>query len=290
MAIYHLSLKTISRSSKSSNIAQQFSAVAAAAYRAGQNLEDGDGVMHKYKRRQRGVMSAELHLPPGVSLDRGELWRMAEAAEKRCNSVLAREVEISLPHELAADEQVALAGRMGAWLAARYSVGVDCAVHVPGKGKDTRNVHAHLLFTTRVLTPGGLGEKTRILDDRKTGSVEVEAIREHWASLCNAALARHGVAAQIDHRSYERQGVYRMPTMHVGKGKYAWQRRRANEQIQEIEAQVSALKKRRRELAQKREALTPSPSLSSPLVGRLRPAQPAPAEPEAQPARRKFRR
>jgi ATP-dependent exoDNAse (exonuclease V) alpha subunit len=44
----------------------------------------------------------------------------------------------------------------------------------------------------------------------------VEAWRAAWAAACNNALALHGSAAKIDHRSYARQGVTRAPTIHLG--------------------------------------------------------------------------
>jgi hypothetical protein len=221
---------------------------------------------------------------------------MAEAAEKRKNSTVAREIEISLPHELPQLAQIALAQQMSRWLVDRYSIAVDCAVHAPGKGKDTRNVHAHLLLTTRVLTPVGLSEKTRVLDDKKSGPVEVEAIRERWALLCNSALARHGVAAQIDHRSYERRGIARVPTMHVGKGRFAKQRKSANDQIIAIEAQIEGLKKRRIAIAEAKARATYADlikhTLVAPTVSQLVPPPAKPEDPPGPPrvAHRKFRR
>jgi hypothetical protein len=70
MAIYHLSVKTISRSAGRS-------ATAAAAYRSGCLIGDTrTGEIFDY-RRKRGVESAELVLPlnaPEWALDRGNLW------------------------------------------------------------------------------------------------------------------------------------------------------------------------------------------------------------------------
>ena len=90
MSIYHLSVKTISRSSGRS-------ATAAAAYRAGERIRDQrTGVVHDYRRRH-GVLHTELVLPPGVFMTREELWSGAEMAEVRKNSTTAREYEIALP-------------------------------------------------------------------------------------------------------------------------------------------------------------------------------------------------
>lgn len=143
---------------------------------------------------------------------REELWQTAEAAEQRSNSRVAREVQIALPAELAERERWRLTLELAAWMRARWGVAVDASMHAAGNGRRRRpgaagaNVHAHLLFTTRRVQGRALTTKTRELDDLKKGPAEVEAIRAAWAEMTNAALARHGSQARIDHRSYERRG------------------------------------------------------------------------------------
>ena len=44
----------------------------------------------------------------------------------------------------------------------------------------------------------------------------LEAWREAWAALCNAKLEEKGLPCRIDHRSFERQGVDQLPTVHEG--------------------------------------------------------------------------
>ena len=49
------------------------------------------------------------------------------------------------------------------------------------------------------------------------GSPEtLEYWRQSWAELCNAKFAEKGLDVRIDHRSYERQGVELLPTVHEG--------------------------------------------------------------------------
>ena len=49
------------------------------------------------------------------------------------------------------------------------------------------------------------------------GSPEtLEYWRQTWAELCNAKFAEKGLDVRIDHRSYERQGVDLLPTIHEG--------------------------------------------------------------------------
>ena len=177
MAIYHLSVKTISRSAGRS-------ATAAAAYRAGVEITDKrTGEIHDY-RRKGGVESAAVILPdnaPDWAHDRAQLWNAAEQAEKRKNSTVAREFEIALPAELSPAERELLAHDFTRELVARHGVAADVAIHAPGKEGDNRNHHAHILLTTRRLGPDGFGEKTRELDDQKTGKVLVTEWRQRFA-------------------------------------------------------------------------------------------------------------
>lgn len=83
------------------------SSVAAAAYRAGEELRDHrQGLTHDYSKRA-GVVSAEILLPEGASAelgDRGTLWNAVEAAEKRIDSQVARDFMIAIPHQLTPEE------------------------------------------------------------------------------------------------------------------------------------------------------------------------------------------
>jgi len=203
--------------------AENHSAVAAAAYRSGQKLlDERTGTIHRYSRRH-GVVNAFILMPlcaPEKFQDRFVLWNASEEAETRKNSRVAREVIIALPYELSVHERESLTRDMAAYLVEKYRVAVDVAIHSPceGDGHDPRNHHAHLLFTTRELTPEGLGAKTRILDDKVTGPQQIEIIREVWETLANDALHRAGQSdVSIDRRTLEAQGIERIPQIHEGK-------------------------------------------------------------------------
>ena len=159
MAIYHASMKPVSRSSGRS-------AVASAAYRAGERLtNERDGITHDFSRKQ-GVEHAEIVLPEGSDADwardRSALWNAAEAAENRKDARVAREFEIALPHELSAEQRLELTRDIAQELANRYGGAVDFAIHQPHDASDVRNHHAHLLMTTRRVEAEGLGDKTYI--------------------------------------------------------------------------------------------------------------------------------
>lgn len=221
MAIFHLSVKTISRSAGRSS-------TAAAAYRAGVEITDRQtGEVHDY-RRKSGIESAELFLPAGApewATDRAELWNAAEVSEKRKNSTVAREFEVALPAELSADQRRDLAHNFTKVLVKKYGFAADCAIHLPGKGGDSKNHHAHILCSTRKLTAEGFTAKTRELDDRATGAAQVVECRELFANMTNAALERAGHIERVDHRSLEAQGIDREAGIHLGPTATAMERR-----------------------------------------------------------------
>jgi hypothetical protein len=216
MAIYHYSQKPLSRKSGRS-------APAAAAYRSGVKLEGPDGVAHDYRRRS-GVLSSSIVAPEGATWarDRQALWLAAEASEARRDARVAREHEVALPSELGRDDQVALAESFAREIRDAYGVAVDVAVH-QGHG-DARNVHAHILATTREATAEGLDTKVapELSDKKRAGlglgkaSAELDQWRQRWERLTNEHLAEAQNSARVDHRSLADQGVDRSPQPKMG--------------------------------------------------------------------------
>ena len=255
MATYHLSAKTISRS-------QGRSATAAAAYRSGARIiDERTGVLHDYQRR-RGVEAAFLLLPasaPDWASDRAGLWNAAEQAETRKNSTVAREFEIALPAELDAGERQRLAVDFARELVERHGCAADVAIHRPGRAGDSRNHHAHILLTTRRLTAAGFTEKTRELDDLKSG--EIGRWRARFAEVQNERLREAGVEARVDHRSLEAQVIDREATIHLGPAATALERRgvptrlgESNRAVQASNAERQREAEARQEAEQKRQA------------------------------------
>lgn len=219
MAIYHFQISSIGRSAGRR-------ATAAAAYRAGERLRDErSGRLYNHSGR-KDVAHTEIFLPSHLkgaanvwAENREKLWNTAERAEKRSNSRVAREYEVSLPHELSSGQQLALARALSRELAERYHVAVDLAVHLPRPDGDPRNFHAHLLTTTREVTPQGLGAKTGLdmhARERRRRELphwreEYRALRERWATLSNEALREANVGARVDHRSFAERGIDREP-------------------------------------------------------------------------------
>jgi Ti-type conjugative transfer relaxase TraA len=222
MAIYHLSMKPIARSAGRS-------AVAAAAYRAGEVLvNERDGQQHDFTRRQ-GVEHAEIVLPLGIAnatwaKDRSALWNAAEKAEQRKDARVAREIEVALPHELNPEERLALVRSFCRSLAERFGVAVDFAIHSPHAPTDERNHHAHLMLTTRRIEKDGLGEKSILEWENKklqaqglpTTHEQLRLLRIDWEQQANRQLARAGLDIRVDHRSHAARGLAIEPTQHMG--------------------------------------------------------------------------
>ncbi|PPJ46400.1 Ti-type conjugative transfer relaxase TraA [Rhizobium sp. KAs_5_22] len=221
MAIYHCSMKPVARSGGRS-------AVAAVAYRtASRLLNERDGLVHDFTRKS-GVVHTEIVLPDGVEADwardRSNLWNAVEFAEKRKDARVAREFEIALPHELSAAERLSLTRDFVRDLANRYGAAVDFAIHQPGSEGDVRNIHAHVLMTTRTVEANGLGEKTLIERENKwllnhdhpTAQMQLRDIRQAWEAHANRHLVRAGLDVRIDHRSHLERGLEIEPTEHMG--------------------------------------------------------------------------
>lgn len=232
MAIYHCSIKIIKRS-------QGKSAVAAAAYRSGEKLtNEWDGVTHDYTKKG-GIVHSEILLPSHAPPELGErknLWNSVELFEKTSTAQLAREIEIALPVELDRQAQLSL---VRAYVNDTFvSVGMcaDFAIH----DKQDGNPHAHIMLTLRPLNEDGTwgakcrkeydldkhGQRIRLpsgaLKSHRVNTTDwndrekAEQWRSAWSDYANRSLAQHGIVERIDHRSYKRQGVDKIPTVHMG--------------------------------------------------------------------------
>ena len=223
MAIYHCSIKIVKRS-------QGKSAVAAAAYRSGEKLtNEYDGVTHDYTRKG-GIVHSEIMLPshaPPEFLERSTLWNSVELFEKNSDALpaeLDRQAQLTLVRAYVNDTFV--------------SVGMcaDFALHDKGDG----NPHAHIMLTLRPLEqdgswgakcrkeydldeqgqrirlPSGAFKSHRVNTTDWNDREKAEQWRSAWSDYSNRSLEQNGIKERIDHRSYKRQGVDKIPTVHMG--------------------------------------------------------------------------
>lgn len=224
MALYHFHVGQIKRSAGRS-------AVEAAAYRAGEKLySEYYGLVSDYTRKG-GVIHSEVLLPPHAPreyADRQTLWNAVEDAERNRNAQLAYSFDIALQNEFTLDENIALARKFLLDNFVTRGMIADFAVHHPDKDGGIANPHFHVMCPIRPLNPDGTwGAKQRRVyrEDGKFDAVPttdwgrpetLEAWREAWTTLCNAKFEEKGLPCRIDHRSYERQGVEQIPTVHEG--------------------------------------------------------------------------
>ena len=265
MAIYHLSIKIISRGKGKS-------AVAAAAYRAGEKiLNQHDGIEHDYTRKG-GVVHTEIILPdnaPPEYKNRAVLWNAVEQVEKAKNSQLAREIELALPIELTKEQNLFLVREYVKRHFVAAGMCADIAIHDTGGG----NPHAHIMLAMRPFnddrTWGDKQKKVYILD--KDGSkiydpikrqykcnkiqttdwneqTRAEEWRAAWAEYVNGVLEHNHHAERIDHRSYERQGIDQIPTIHLGAAASQMEKRGIRTERGNINREIEVTNQRLRQL------------------------------------------
>lgn len=296
MAIYHCSIKIISRGKGKS-------AVAAAAYRAGEQItNEHDGVTHDYTRKG-GIVHTEILLPdhaPAEYADRNLLWNAVEKIEKAKNAQLAREIEIALPQELTREQGFSLVREYVKHNFVSAGMCADFAIH----DKQDGNPHAHIMLTMRPFDErGAWGAKqkkeyildkdgNKIYDPKKrqykcksipatdwNEQTKAEEWRAAWAEICNQYLEQNGHAERIDHRSYERQGIDQIPTVHLGVAAFQMEKRGirtergnlnreieiSNQKLRQLKSRISKLQNWVKEEA----ANTEPPTLADVIQGIL---------------------
>lgn len=202
MASYHFAAQVISRG-------QGRSAIAAAAYRAGERLADeATGRVSDYSQR-RGVVHSEIMAPDGTAphlQERQNLWNAVEAGEKRKDAQLAREINLALPHELDdAGRRDLVRSFVAREFVARGMI-ADVAIHAPvaEKGDDPRNHHAHIMLTLRQVDVD-TGQFFRIKTREWNSDAMLTHWRESWAAHQNEVLTRRRLHERVDHRSLKAQ-------------------------------------------------------------------------------------
>ena len=257
--------------------------MASAAYRAGEKLhseyygEDSDYT------NKGGVICSEILLPPHAPreyVDRETLWNAVEKVEKGKKAQLAYSFDISFQNEFTLEENIALARQFLTEHFVSRGMVVDFAVHEPEREEGgINNPHFHFLCPIRPIEQNGkwglkqkreyvLDENGNRIPDSKGdyvfnavpttdwGSSEtLEFWREQWAAMSNAKFEEKGLDVCIDHRSYERQGIELLPTVHEGptvramekkgikteKGEFNRWIRRTNAFIRDLRKSLSAL-------------------------------------------------
>ncbi len=188
MAIYHCSVKIISRS-------QGRSSTGAAAYRSAEKIVDErTDITHDYRRKSgvdHSVIMAPKNSPTWIK-DRSRLWNTIEQVEKRKDSQLCREVEVAIPKELSSQEMRLLVSGYVEEQFVKKGMVADINFH----HLDGENTLAHILLTMREITPEGFGKKNRSWNQKE----RLQDWRKSWEQHANQSLERSGHHQRIDHQ------------------------------------------------------------------------------------------
>jgi hypothetical protein len=200
----------------------------------------------KYDNRE-DLVAAEYGNMPAWALDNPSAFWKASDKYERVNGAVYREHEIALPSELTRDQQIELAGQLASELVGNKPF--HYAVHAPhaslGGGENT---HLHLMYSDR--RDDGIErspEQTfrrynqqhperggRKKDSGGRNSMQIRdeliAMRKKCADLQNAALAKYGHEARVDHRTLKAQGIDRQPERHLGQARIRTMSLEAREQ------------------------------------------------------------
>lgn len=245
MAVPHFSVSIVARGSGRS-------AVLSAAYRHCAKMDyEREARTIDYTRKQ-GLLHEEFVIPTdapewlqSLIADRSvagaseAFWNRVEDFEKRSDAQLAKDVTIALPIELSAEQNIGLVRDFVARHITAQGMVADWVFHdAPG------NPHIHLMTTLRPLTEDGFGSKKmavtgsegnvlrndngKIVYELWAGGLEdFNAFRDGWFACQNRHLALAGLEIRVDGRSFEKQRVELVPTIHLGHGTKAIERKAA---------------------------------------------------------------
>ena len=224
------------------------SAVAGAAYQSGERLFSEYDQKTKFYNKKKELVHAEImlpsHAPPGFA-DRATLWNAVEAVENQWNSQLARRIVQAFPVEVPKEQYFSMIKEFCQEQFVSKGMIADFAIHDKGDG----NPHAHILLTLRAMDEHGRwlpkarkvydldenGERIRLPSGNwkchKENTVDwndqkyAEVWRHSWETITNRYLEAAGRPERVDLRSFERQGIQQIPTVHLGPAAHQMEKR-----------------------------------------------------------------
>lgn len=192
-----------------------------------------------------------------------------EKIEKAKNAQLAREIELALPVKLTREQNISLVREY----VNRHFVAAGMCADICIHDKNGGNPHAHIMLTMRPFEQGGAWgakqKKEYILDkdghkiyDPKKRQYKCKSIpatdwneqtraeewRAAWADCVNSALERGNHAERIDHRSYARQGIDQIPTVHLGVATFQMEKRGIRTKRGDLNREIEVTNQKLRQL------------------------------------------
>ena len=258
MANPHFEIKITQRSKKQS-------AVAAAAYQSGEKLFSEYDRKNKDYRNKEGVVYTEIMLPshaPPEYADRERLWNAVEAVETQWNSQLARRFVLALPREVPGERYPQMIRDYCNQFFVSEGMIVDFAIHDPRP--PGHNPHCHIMLTLRAMDEQGKwlpksrkvydldenGERIRLPSggwkSHKENTVDWnershgQEWRTGWENVQNRYLEMADSPVRVDLRSYEKQGLDRIPTVHMGAAATQMERRGIQTNIGNLNRDIQA--------------------------------------------------
>lgn len=220
MALYHFSVKVLSRSSRNT--------VRAVAYRAGCKLTD-ERTGETFNYEKKPVQHVELVLPHDAPTWAREIQDLikadrkhgvqafsdkVEAAEKRVDAQVYREFEFALHRELTDEQNIALAREFVQDQICVHGMAAQMNFHFDvDEETGDEKPHCHVVATMRKLTETGFGPKEREWNAKPF----LCELREKWEEYSNTHLKLHGHDIQIDHRSNQERGIEMEPQPKMGR-------------------------------------------------------------------------
>ena len=258
MPVPHLEIRIVQRSKGGS-------AVAGAAYQAGEKLfSEYDQKIKNYLYKKEVVYTEVMlptNAPPGYA-DRATLWNAAEEVEKQWNSQLARRFVVALPREVPTGMYPQMMQEYCRKHFVSKGMCCDFAIHDPDP--PGHNPHCHIMLTMRAIDENGKwlpksrkvydldenGERIRLPSgnwkSHKEDTVDwneqyhAEEWRHGWELVQNKYLELAGSPERVDMRSYERQGLDKIPTVHMGAAVCALERKGIETNIGNLNRDIKA--------------------------------------------------
>ena len=217
MATYRLSVNIINRQGD-----KNFSSVAAACYRAEEKLKDEKQNKTFDYSKKNFCLHKEIITPsasPDKFKNRKLLWNEVEKCETRKKSQLAKEFQVSLPHELDLENQKKLVQSF--CQKELVAKGMICDIAIHNEKNKNKNFHAHILTTMRDIEGTSFGKKNRDWNGFNNGrdwTPLLKQYRESWEKEVNKALEQQNIQKRVSCLSNKKRGLkppkksYNQPT------------------------------------------------------------------------------
>ena len=255
---------------------------AQAAYISGERIKDELTNRTKNYTSKGGIVYTEIMLPDNAPIeyaDRSTLWNSVEKVESKGNAQNARKLEIALPRELPMEANIKMVREYCQDEFVSQGMIVDIAIHDPAP--EGNNPHVHVMLTMRAMDEKGKwlpkSHREYVLDSEgnrvrnakgewvivKVDTVDwnnrdnAEKWRHAWEVIQNEYLAEYNSPERISMKSYKRQGIDRIPMVHMGPAVAAMERkgiqtdigdlnreiRKTNELIEQIRRAIEQIRK-----------------------------------------------